>query len=84
MLAMPSRTLNQATSGSGAPGPESVPRGSKSTTFAKGIFSRSNFELPAEISFESSAEIPPESPAEISFELPSELSSIHLETHFEV
>ena len=44
MLAMPSRTLNQATSGSGALGPESAPRARKLTTFAKGSFQP--FNLP--------------------------------------
>ena len=43
MLAIPSRTLNQATSGSGAPGPESAPRESKSTTFAKGFVQQFKF-----------------------------------------
>ena len=38
MVAMPAK------SGSGAPGPESAPRGTKSTTFAKGIFQP--FNLP--------------------------------------
>ena len=38
MFAMPAK------SGSGAPGPESAPRGSKSTTFAKGFVQL--FDLP--------------------------------------
>ena len=40
ILRIPCLTLiwNRAKSGSGAPGPESAPRGTKSTTFAKGIF----------------------------------------------
>ena len=35
---------NRAKSGSGAPGPKSVPRDTKSATFAKGIFQP--FDLP--------------------------------------
>ena len=41
-IAIPSRTLNRAKSGSGAPGPKSALRDTKSTTFAKGFFQPSN------------------------------------------
>ena len=41
-IASPSRTLNRAKSGSGAPGPKSALRDTKSTTFAKGFFQPSN------------------------------------------
>ena len=46
ILRIPCLTVirNRAKSGSGAPGPESAPRGAKSTTFAEGIFQP--FNLP--------------------------------------
>ena len=46
ILRIPCLTLiwNRAKSGSGAPGPEDASRGTKSTIFAKGILSSSNFQ----------------------------------------